>query len=57
VINLKIQSTGRPYAFSYSIGSGEFKTLKDNVDGSYLSTDVAGGFQGVMLGMYARAGK
>jgi hypothetical protein len=36
------------------VDSGDFKSLADKVDGSILSTDVAGGFQGVMVGMFAR---
>jgi alpha-N-arabinofuranosidase len=51
---LRIEGAGRPYAFSYRAIPGEFKSLLQGVDGSFLSTDVAGGFQGVMLGMYAR---
>jgi xylan 1,4-beta-xylosidase len=53
-VELKIEAAGRPYSFFYRTG-GEFKPLKENVDGSILSTDIAGGFQGLMLGMYARS--
>jgi alpha-N-arabinofuranosidase len=53
-VELRIEGAGRPYAFSYRAIPGEFKSLLQGVDGSFLSTDVAGGFQGVMLGMYAR---
>jgi xylan 1,4-beta-xylosidase len=53
-IELKIEAAGRPYSFFYRTDRGEFKSLKENVDGSLLSTEVAGGFQGVMLGMFAR---
>ena len=53
-VELKIEAAGRPYSFSYRVGRGDFKLLKGDVDGSYLSTDRAGGFQGVMLGMFAR---
>jgi alpha-N-arabinofuranosidase len=53
-IALKIESTGLPYCFYYGINRGEFKPLIENVDGSILSTRVAGGFQGVMLAMFAR---
>jgi alpha-N-arabinofuranosidase len=53
-IALKIGSTGLPYSFYYGIDRGEFKPLIENVDGSILSTKIAGGFQGVMLGMFAR---
>jgi hypothetical protein len=30
------------------------RAYRENIDGSVLSTDAADGFQGVMLGMYAR---
>ncbi|HEY4078883.1 MAG TPA: hypothetical protein VGM26_18285, partial [Rhizomicrobium sp.] len=53
-IELRIESTGRSYSFCYRTGDGDFKPLKQDVDGSFLSTEIAGGFQGVMLGMYAR---
>ncbi|HVT80395.1 MAG TPA: glycoside hydrolase family 43 protein [Phycisphaerae bacterium] len=53
-VELRITGAGRPYSFSCRINGGEFKSLKENVDGSFLSTETAGGFQGVMLGMYAR---
>jgi xylan 1,4-beta-xylosidase len=53
-VELKIEGHGRPYAFSYRIDNGEFLVLKSQADGSFLSTETAGGFQGVMLGMYAR---
>ncbi|MGD0461064.1 MAG: glycoside hydrolase family 43 protein [Tepidisphaeraceae bacterium] len=53
-VELKIEAAGRPYSFFYRAG-GDFKPLKEKVDGSILSTDVAGGFQGVMLGIYARS--
>jgi xylan 1,4-beta-xylosidase len=52
-IELKIQANGRHYSFDYRTGD-EFKPLRENVDGSILSTDKAGGFQGTMLGLYAR---
>ena len=54
-VELKIDADGRPHSFLYRTGGGDFLPLKEDVDGSILSTDVAGGFQGVMLGMYARS--
>jgi alpha-N-arabinofuranosidase len=54
-IELKIQAQGRPYSFFYRTGNKNFVAMKEQVDGSILSTDIAGGFQGVMLGMYARS--
>lgn len=52
-IELKIQAAGRTYSFLYRVDSGEFKPF-GNADGSVLSTYMAGGFQGVVLGMFAR---
>jgi xylan 1,4-beta-xylosidase len=53
-VELKIECQGRTYAFLYRTDQGAFKVLKDQVDASLLSSITAGGFQGVMLGMYAR---
>jgi alpha-N-arabinofuranosidase len=53
-IILKIASTGRFYSAYCGVNDGSLKSLCENVDGSFLSTNVAGGFQGVMLGMFAR---
>lgn len=55
-IELRMEGAGRDYAFSYRIGSSpSWQTLADKVDGSILSTQRAGGFVGVVLGMYARS--
>ena len=53
-LELKIEAAGRAYSFFYRADNGEFKHLMDDVDGSFLSTGVAGGFQGVTIGMFAR---
>ncbi|WP_245964585.1 glycoside hydrolase family 43 protein [Rufibacter immobilis] len=50
---LKVTFNGGSYAFYYATQKGKWLLLKDNVDGKYLSTRVAGGFVGVTLGMYA----
>ncbi|MDB4889636.1 MAG: xylB, partial [Gemmatimonadetes bacterium] len=39
--------------FSYARRPGEWTTLHDNADGTILSTKVASGFVGAMLGLYA----
>ena len=51
-IVLRIESRGNTYAFFYSFGGRELMTLKDGVDGTFLSTKVAGGFVGCMYAVY-----
>lgn len=51
---LQISAAGRNYSFAYSTGDEHWQTLAADVDGSLLSTEVAGGFVGTMLGLYAR---
>lgn len=55
-IALKISAEGDAYQFSYAINGSDFKTLGGKVSGDILSTDVAGGFTGAMLGLYATSG-
>jgi xylan 1,4-beta-xylosidase len=52
-VNFKIEARGGTYSFMYGFENGDWKTLKDNVDGVYLSTAKAGGFVGCMFGLYA----
>ncbi|RYY52836.1 MAG: glycoside hydrolase family 43 protein, partial [Chitinophagaceae bacterium] len=40
------------YSFSYSTDGKKWKLLKDKLDASFLSTKTAGGFTGVLYGMY-----
>ncbi len=42
--------------FSYSIDGQDFENLGGIVSGDILSTDVAGGFTGCLLGLYATTG-
>ncbi len=53
-IELKIEGAGRDYSFSYRLPDEEWTPLITHVDGSILSTKVAGGFVGTMIGMFAR---
>jgi alpha-N-arabinofuranosidase len=53
-IKLRIEGEGRPYSFAYSVTPDEWEMLAEDVDGSVLSTQVAGGFVGAYVGMYAR---
>jgi len=52
-IFLKIEAYGQDYSFYYGNDSKDMKILKRKVDGRILSTDVAGGFVGTYIGMYA----
>lgn len=51
-IKLKIEAKGDVYTFSYAVGDGDFVEAQ-TVSGDILSTDVAGGFTGALLGLYA----
>jgi xylan 1,4-beta-xylosidase len=50
---LKIEAKGARYAFSYGRAPGEWTVLEGDADGTLLSSKVAGGFVGTMLGVYA----
>ena len=55
-VQLRISADAGSYSFSYQAGEG-WRTLVSGDDGSILSTDVAGGFVGAVVGPYARADK
>lgn len=55
-IRLQVSAEGDDYRFSYSSGGNDFKNLGGTVSGDILSTDVAGGFTGCLLGLYATSG-
>jgi xylan 1,4-beta-xylosidase len=55
-VYLKIEAKGKYYDFLYSSDGENWKLLAENADGTILSTQVAGGFVGTMIGMYAYAG-
>jgi xylan 1,4-beta-xylosidase len=50
---LKIESDNGQYSFSYSFSPGKWVLLKNGLDGTFLSTKVAGGFVGSIYAMYA----
>ncbi len=52
-IELQIKAEGDNYTFSYSLDGENFQNLGGTVSGDILSTDVAGGFTGCLLGLYA----
>lgn len=52
-IQLQVVAKGDNYNFNYSANGGEFKNLGGTVSGDILSTNVAGGFTGSLIGLYA----
>ncbi len=52
-VGIRIASAGDSYRFSYATNGKDWQILKDNVDGKFLSTKVAGGFIGCLYGLYA----
>jgi len=52
-LRLRISAEGARHSFYYDAGQG-WKALRENDDGSILSTEVAGGFVGTVLGPFAR---
>lgn len=51
---LQVVANGDEYAYNYSTDGGKnFKNLGGKVSGDILSTDVAGGFTGNLIGLYA----
>jgi alpha-N-arabinofuranosidase len=52
-LQLRIRADGQHYSFDYDAGLG-WRTIKENDDGSILSTNTAGGFVGTVLGPFAR---
>jgi xylan 1,4-beta-xylosidase len=56
-IKLKVTGDGGDYSFYFDADGKGFKPLKEHDDGTILSTEVAGGFVGAVVGMYARLEK
>lgn len=54
-IYLKIKADKGSYSFYFATTEGNWLPVAENVDGKYLSTEVAGGFVGTILGMHASA--
>lgn len=52
-IRLQVSAEGDKYQFSYAANGTDFVQLGNAVSGDILSTDVAGGFTGCLLGLYA----
>lgn len=52
-VRLQVSAKGDDYEFSYSTNGTDFVNVGGTVSGDILSTDVAGGFTGCLLGLYA----
>jgi xylan 1,4-beta-xylosidase len=52
-VQLRVEANGDMYTFSYALNSEPFVILGTPVSGDILSTNVAGGFTGSLLGLYA----
>jgi alpha-N-arabinofuranosidase len=52
-VRLRLSVDNGSYAFAYATG-GEWKTLAEDVDGTHLSTRIADGFVGTMIGPFAQ---
>jgi alpha-N-arabinofuranosidase len=52
-VRLQVKSVGNNYEFSYSIDGTNYVNLGGVVSGDILSTNVAGGFTGAMIGLYS----
>jgi len=53
-VKLRMKGAGPNYSFYYDAGSG-WQPLRENDDGTILSTEKAGGFVGTVIGPYAQA--
>ncbi len=52
-ISLRVKAVGDKYEFSYSANGADFVNVGGIVSGDILSTNVAGGFTGALIGLYA----
>jgi len=52
-VQLKVKAVSDNYEFSYSTNGTDFVNVGGTVSGDILSTNVAGGFTGAMIGLYA----
>ncbi|MDG5766772.1 glycoside hydrolase family 43 protein [Balneolales bacterium ANBcel1] len=52
-VHLRVRAEGDNYQYSYSTNGTDFIPLGGTVSGDILSTNVAGGFTGALIGLYA----
>lgn len=51
-VTLQVQAEGTRYKFNYSMDGRTFVNVGGTVPGDILSTNVAGGFTGSLIGLY-----
>lgn len=52
-IFLQVTANGDKYRFNFSYNGNDFENLGGTVSGDILSTDIAGGFTGTLIGLHA----
>ena len=55
-VKLQVEGMDNDYRFNYAIGDGPVLNLGGIVSGAILSTNVAGGFTGALVGLYSTSG-
>lgn len=55
-VQLQVVAKQDDYMFNYSVNNQPFQNLGGTVSGDILSTNVAGGFTGALIGLYATSG-
>ncbi|MEI7026156.1 glycoside hydrolase family 43 protein [Paenibacillus sp. y28] len=53
---LKVEAAMQAYSFYFATAAEEWQLLVQDADGTILSSDVAGGFVGAYMGLYASSG-
>lgn len=54
-LRLQVKAEGDHYQFSYALNGVDFENLGSPVSGDILSTNLAGGFTGALIGLYTTA--
>ncbi|MDR2085640.1 MAG: family 43 glycosylhydrolase [Dysgonamonadaceae bacterium] len=55
-LHLQVKANGDDYAFGYAVDGKNFQNVGGTVSGDILSTNIAGGFTGSLIGLYATSG-
>ncbi|GHE35218.1 glycoside hydrolase 43 family protein [Sphingobacterium griseoflavum] len=53
LVKLRVSADGDDYQFAYAQGDDAYQNIGGTVSGDILSTDVAGGFTGALVGIYS----
>lgn len=54
-VKFRVKATGDSYQFAYALDGHNFRNVGTTVSGDILSTDLAGGFTGALIGIYSTA--